>query len=297
MTSLRNPTPYTQLPTDAPTRARILFFGSRVRRFVRDPSRHVKTPTWNFYREIYEQRWYKNRLIIAFFEESCKEYLKHLCKQTPLWPVLMRKSFRKPEEHADHRKRDIEQSAPTHAHHTHCTSSQLGTTANRKCDVPWDWLWEACHMARVCWENRCGGFCRFCSKEVLHCQIEWSTRNHLERNQVQGAWEVVQQLSSDKQQSTLFTSSEIPLGFLSRAVLHWLSGGLCHARKCQFEDLGEKKRYDLQSPNGCLHEKPSERKAEWGKNAGTNFGTRFPRVSYFKKMRNVCQKYGGTCKM
>jgi hypothetical protein len=31
-------------------------------------------------------------------------------------------------------------------------------------------------------------------------------------------------------------------------------------RKCQFEDLDEKKRYDTQSSNGRLHEKPSQRK-------------------------------------
>jgi hypothetical protein len=33
--------------------------------------------------------------------------------------------------------------------------------------------------------------------------------------------------------------------------------------KCQFEDLDEKKRYDMGLPNGRLHEKPSEKKAEW----------------------------------
>ncbi len=32
-----------------------------------------------------------------------------------------------------------------------------------------------------------------------------------------------------------------------------------------------------------------------GKNAGTNFGTKFPQTSYFEKMHNVYQKYGGTC--
>jgi hypothetical protein len=39
-----NSTPYVQLPTDAPTRARNSFFGSRVTRFGRDPSHHIKTP-------------------------------------------------------------------------------------------------------------------------------------------------------------------------------------------------------------------------------------------------------------
>jgi hypothetical protein len=36
-------------------------------------------------------------------------------------------------------------------------------------------------------------------------------------------------------------------------------------------------------------------KAEQGKKASTNSCTRFPQASYFKKTRNVCQKYGGAC--
>jgi hypothetical protein len=47
--------------------------------------------------------------------------------------------------------------------------------------------------------------------------------------------------------------------------------------------------------NGCLHEKPPQRKAERGKNADTYPGTRFPRASYFEKRCNVFQKHGGTC--
>ncbi len=180
---IANSTPYVRLPTDAPTRARFIF-GSRVTRFVRDPSRHIKTPTWNFYKEIYVQRWYQNGLLITFLEEPRNEYLKRLCKQTPLWLVVMRKSLRNPEEQANHKKRDIEKSAPTHVHHTHCAFSQLGTTANQRCDVPQDWLQEACHMARVCWGTCCKGFR---SKECPHYRMEQSARNHLERNQVQRA--------------------------------------------------------------------------------------------------------------
>ncbi len=132
----------------------------------------------------------RNGLLIGFLEESRKEYLQRLCKQTPLWLVVMRKSLRNPEEQADRKKRDVEQSAPTHAHHTHCTSSQLGATADQRCDVPWDWLWEACHMARVHWGTRCEGFH---SKEGPHYWMEWSVRYHLECNQV---WREPEKLSS-----------------------------------------------------------------------------------------------------
>ena len=43
----------------------------------------------------------------------------------------MSRSLRNPEEKDDHKKRDVEQSAPTHACHTHCTPMQMGTTADR----------------------------------------------------------------------------------------------------------------------------------------------------------------------
>ncbi len=64
-------------------------------------------------------------------------------------------------------------------------------------------------------------------------------------------------------------------------------------RRCQFKDLDEKKRYDLQSSNGHLHEKPLEIMAERGKNACTNLGTRFPRASYFSRKRIRCARNMG----
>jgi hypothetical protein len=36
-----------------------------------------------------------------------------------------------------------------------------------------DWLWDACHMAGVCWVSRCKGFC---SKEGPHYRLERSAR-------------------------------------------------------------------------------------------------------------------------
>jgi hypothetical protein len=54
---------------------------------------------------------------------------------------------------------------------------------------------------------------------------------------------------------------------------------------------------------GMTHDRPMDvcmrnlwQKVERGKKAaGTNSCTRFPRASYFEKMRIVCQKYGGAC--
>ncbi len=65
-------------------------------------------------------------------------------------------------------------------------SYAFGYDIRSKCDVPWDWLQEACHMARVCWEARCEGFC---SKEGPHYLLEQSVRNKLEHDQVQSALE------------------------------------------------------------------------------------------------------------
>jgi hypothetical protein len=37
-----------------------------------------------FYVEIYERKWYRKGLLIASHKESREEYLKRLCKETPL---------------------------------------------------------------------------------------------------------------------------------------------------------------------------------------------------------------------
>ncbi len=152
-------------------------------------------------------------------------------------------------------ERDTEWSAPTIARHIHGSSVPLETTFTWRYDILWDWLLDACHMARVIWGTCCEGFC---SKKCPHYCFEQSVRNPLERDQVQRALGKLSRsclMTSNKQ--PWFTSLEIPWGFLARAALRWLSGGLCHARKCQLEILCEKKRYDLRLPNGRSHQKPS----------------------------------------
>jgi hypothetical protein len=114
------------------------------------------------------------------------------------------------------------------------------------------------------------------------------------RSSAKSAWEVIQKLSSDKQQSTFFASLEIPWGFLSQAVLRWLSGGLCHTRKCQFGNFAWEKVWFCD----CLTDvcmRNLRQKAEKGKKASTNSCTWFPQASCFEKMSHVCQKYGGAC--
>jgi hypothetical protein len=173
--------------------------------------------------------------LLRYLRSPAKNTFKRLYKQTSLWLVVMRKEPQEPWRTRSPQERDIEQSAPTHVRHTHCASRQLGTTADQRYDVPWDWLWEACQMARVHWGIRCEGFC---SKEGLHYWMERSARYHLEHNQVQGAPEKLSRSCHQTSNSQpLFASLEIPCEFLSRAVLHRLSGGLCQVRKCQFRNF------------------------------------------------------------
>ncbi len=70
--------------------------------------------------------------------------------------------------------RDAEWLASTIAHHIRGASEPLETTVAWRYDVPWDWLWDACHMAGVHWGSRCEGFC---SEEGLHYCLERSARN------------------------------------------------------------------------------------------------------------------------
>ncbi len=172
--------------------------------------------------------------LLRYLRSPAKSTFKCLCKQTLLWLIVMSKRPQEPWRSRWLQERDVEWSAPTHVRHTHCASRQLGTTADRRYDVPWDWLWGACQMSRVHWGTQCEGIF---SKEGPHYWIEWSARNPLECKQVPRALgESSRSCRQASNNQPLFMSLEIPWGLLAWAVLCWLSRGLCHARKCQFED-------------------------------------------------------------
>ncbi len=256
-----------------------------MKRFWGDPSCHIETPTCILYKEVYKQKWYRKGLIIALFEESHKEYLQ---VSLQAYSALTRHHEQKPQEPWRSRwlqEKDVEQSSLTHARHTHCTSRQLGTTANQRCDVPWDWLRDACQMARVRWGTRCKGF--YC-KEGQHYWTEQSARNTLESKQVQRALgKSSRSCHQTSNNQPLFTSLEIPWGFLAQAVLRWLSGDLCHVRKYQFEDFWVRRK-------GMICNRPTDvcirnlwQRAERGKKTSTNFSTGFPQASCFEKTHDV----------
>ncbi len=165
--------PYTRLPTDTLTRAWfILVHGWQV-------SEETRLVILRLLREISTRRSTSKSgtgkdYFIALLEESHEGYLH----------VIMSKMPQEPQRSRWPQERDVEQSAPTHARHTHCATRQLGSTANQRYDVPWDWFREACQIARVHWGICCK---EFCSKEGLHYWIEQSSWNQLECNQVQRA--------------------------------------------------------------------------------------------------------------
>ncbi len=201
VTSSQNFLPYAWLPTDTPTRARFFLVhewqvSEETRLVISRLLSEISTR-----RSMIESSTRKDSLLCL--RRSAASTFKCLCKQTPLWRIIKSKRPQEPWRSRWREERDVEWLAPTHAHHTHQASRQLGTTADQRCDVPWDWLiqmiklivlsfmlvfprplWDPCHLARVCWGTRCKGFC---SKEGPHYQIEQSARNQLECDQVQRA--------------------------------------------------------------------------------------------------------------
>ncbi len=170
-----------RLPTDAPTRARNSFFGSRVTRFIRDLSHRIETPTWNFTRRSTSKGGTGNGLLIVFLEES------RMSTSSVSTGRLRSDSLSGAEASGSQKNKTTARKGRGAMSPDSCASHPLhfyavGYYSQSKYDVPWDWLWEACHMARVHWEARCKVFC---SKEGPHYRTERSVRNQLERDQVQ----------------------------------------------------------------------------------------------------------------
>ncbi len=234
------------LPTDAPKRARFFLVHEWL---VSEETRLVISrllrgiPTRRSTSESGTEKDY----LSCYLRSPVKSTFKHLCKQTLLWLVIMSKTSQKPWRSRWPQERDIDQSAPTHMRHIHCASRQLGTTANWRYDVPRYWLRDACQMSRVhwgtCWEGTH-------SKDDPHYGIEWSAGNQVKCNQVQRALgKSSRSCHQTSNNQPWFTILEIPWGFLAWAVLDLAEAYVTR------ENVNSRKRYDLQAPNGHLHEK------------------------------------------
>jgi hypothetical protein len=132
---IANSTPYERLPTDAPTRARNSFFGSQVMRFVRDPSHHIKTPTWISTRR--STRFWRSHAWVPKASLQADSALTRRQEQKPQNPRRTRWLQEKgrgaisPNSRASHPLQ----------------SNAVGYYSQSKYDVLWDWLRETCHMA------------------------------------------------------------------------------------------------------------------------------------------------------
>ncbi len=162
------------------------------------------------------------------------------------------------------------------ASHPRCFCA-VGDVVAQRYDILHDWLWDACHMAGVCWRSRCK---RFCSKEGPHYCFEQNARK----------------LSSDKQQST-YSQVWISLGDSIPGLycITWWS--LTHARKCQFEDFCEKERYESCSVQRTFTAETFGKRQKW---ESSPVVTLLPGSHEHLALRNphvLFQKHGGACTM
>ncbi len=120
---------YKQFPTDAPTRARISFFVHGWCGFARDPSQHIKTPTWMSTGGLRAKVVPETDYLACFFWSHAR-VPQAFCQADSVLTRCQVKKPQNPQEQVDRKKRDNEWSAPAHACHTHCTTLHLATTAD-----------------------------------------------------------------------------------------------------------------------------------------------------------------------
>ncbi len=130
------------------------FFGSRVTVSQETSLVEVLAPMSLLYKVATCKNSTIKGLLYAARAVPSKDYFMHLTlKNTKkgCWVIS-------PDYHASH---------PRHF----CA---VGDVIAQRYDVLWDWLWDACHMAGVCWGSCCKGFH---SKEGPHYCFEQSLRN------------------------------------------------------------------------------------------------------------------------
>ncbi len=289
--SLQNSTPYARLPTDAPTRAS--FFLVHKWRISKETRLVILRllPEISTRRSMSKSGTGKDYLL-HYLRSPAKSTFKGLCKQTPLWLVVMRKEPQEPWRTRRPQERDVEQSAPTHAHHTHCASRQPGTTADRRYEVPRDWIQEACQMAGVLWGTCCKGFCARKVRTIKLNKVHGTSWNAIKcKEHLRSCPEAVVRQATINLYSRVWKS----LGdFFPKLYCVDLAEAYVTQESVSLRIYVRRKGVTHNCPMDVRMRKVWQ-KAERGKNAGTNSCTRFPRASYFKKTRHVCQKYGGAC--
>ncbi len=212
------------------------FLTSQVTSFSRDLSCHIKTPSWNFYKEVYKQKGVPERTTYHVTwgvpqRVPSSVSSSRLGSDASSWAkasgtLKIKMTARKgrwaisPNSRASH---------PLHFKAVGYYSQSkmwrpLGLTSRR---MPNSKGPSRNPLQRILLQGRST------LSNWMKCKEPTGTQSS-----AKSIWGIVQKLLSDTLQSTLIHNFlEIPWGFLAWAVLGWVSGGLCYARKSQFKDI------------------------------------------------------------
>ncbi len=173
-----------------------------LREFLRGDLQAKVVPETNYLSRFWRSHaWVPQASLQADSALTCRQEKKPQDPRRTSWPWEKGRGAISPDSHASH---------PLHSY-------AVGYYSRSKYDVPRDWLWEACHMARVRWEARCEGFC---IKEGPHYWLEQSVRNQLECDQVR---RVLEKSSG----SCLLTRSNQPISRVRKSLRDSSPGLYC----------------------------------------------------------------------
>ncbi len=162
-----------------------LLFGSQVMLFCKRLVSDIETPTWFF---MWMSTWEGGtgkRLPIAFLLESCKKP-QASCQANSFLTHCQKKKPQEPTQTSWPQEKGLKQSAPTHAHHTHCTPMHLGIRADQS-TMFFGTDFEKCAIWQGSVEKPAVKV--FVGRKVRTIAFWQSVRNQLERDQVQRALE------------------------------------------------------------------------------------------------------------
>ncbi len=203
-----------------------------------------------------------------------KSTFKCLCKQTPLWRIVMSKSLRNPEDQ-DERKEEMLSDQPRLTRVT--PTALLGS-----------WVLQPIKDVRSLGTDfemhaKWQGFVEEpAAKDFIVRKV-----HTIKLNKVQGTyWNV------NKCKERLRNCPEAG-NSLPKLYCVDLAEAYVTQESVSSRILSGKKRYCDRSMDVRMRD--IWRKAKWGKKTGTNSSTRFPQASCFKKTGDMCQEYGGAC--
>ncbi len=252
--SSQNSLPYAQLPTDAPTRARIFLVHkwriseetclviSRLLREISTRGSTSKSGTGKDY-------------LSHYLRSPATSTFKCLCKQTLLWRIIVRKRLRNPEGQDDHEKETLsDQPRLTHVTPTALLGSWVLQPIKDTTSLGTDFETHAKWQGSI--EEPAAKI--FVARKVRTIELNEVQGTHWNANKCKER--LRNHPEAVVRQATISLYSWVWKSLVdSLPELSWVD--LAEAYVIQengsFRILHEKKRDDLQSPNGRLHEKSS----------------------------------------